>query len=905
MPVSKGLLALIAIFCLFAASLPEARAAGPMGAQAVTVAVLPFGVNADPELAYLKSSLPDLVAEKLRDAGFNVVPAEAVDQALHKKATETLDLKTAKELALLTGANYAVYGSFSQLGESLSLDARVVEAFDARPPSQIFVTKDGLINLLPAVDELVERMRLDLLRKERIAELDVEGNIVLDKDVVLMRLTIHKGDVFDVKAINAEVHRIFDLGYFEDVKVVVRDVSGGKKLVFVVEEKPLIQALGTKGTKEISEDDILAAVTTKKGAVLNPKLLSDDLNAIRELYRKKGFYKAQVEYQLEGADKRQKRLTFVIDEGNKLAIKGITITGAEQLDTSDIKGQLALKEEGWFSFITKSGILKEEMLERDAAAIEAFYGNRGFVDVKVGQPEVDIRDDGIYINFNVQEGSRYKMGKVSFEGDLIEAPDKLEEAIVSPKMAKEDKFFDRSALRDDRQKLIEFYTNYGYAYAEADVRLNTLPENKTVDVAFILSKHQKVYIRRVVLEGNSKTRDNVILRQLRLTDGDQFSGKALRRSTERLQKMDYFAEVDIQPVPTGNPNEMDLKVKVKDKPTGSISGGAGYSSYDGIFFTTSIQERNLFGKGYILGASGKWSSKTTAYVLSFFNPRVNDSLLGAGIDLYNRKENFVSFSKDTTGGILKTVYPLGEYTDLYTNYRMDYYKIYNVANNTAASIQTMGGYRISSVVSVTAVRDTTNNRQSPSTGTVNSLSIANGGGIIGGDDNFVKYIGDSHFYYPVWKDTVFHWHGQAGVIHQNSDNEVPVFERFFLGGIENVRGYSTRKISSADENTGERIGGNKEFFTNFEYLFPISKEFGVTGVLFFDAGNTWKAGEMFFSSAQIQGDPAPGLGLYKSIGPGIKYMSPLGPLQVYYGYGLDKLEGSGRQKFEFSFGQQF
>lgn len=905
MPVRKGVLAFLAVICLLAAALSPAFAA-PMGAQAVTVAVLPFGVNADPDLAYLKNSLPDLVAGKLRDAGFNVVAPEAVDQALHKKGAQTLDLKTAKDLALLTGANYAVYGTLNQLGESLSLDARVVEAFDARPPAQLFVSKDGLINLLPAVDELVERMRLELLRKEVITEIGVEGNNVLDKDVVLMRLGVRKGDVFDVKAINTELHRVYDLGYFEDVRVVVRDVPGGKKLVFVVEEKPLIQAMGAKGAKEISEDDILAAVSTKKGAVLNPKLLSDDLNAIRELYRKKGFYKAQVDYQLEGQDKRQKRLTFVIDEGHKLAIKGITITGADQLDPSDIKGQLALKEEGWFSFITKSGILKEEMLERDAAAIEAFYGNRGFVDVKVGQPEVDIRDDGIYINFNVQEGSRYKMGKVSFEGDLIEAPDKLAAAIVAPKMAAEDKFFDRSALRDDRQKLIEFYTNYGFAYAEADVRLNTLPENKTVDVAFIMSKHQKVYIRRVILEGNSKTRDNVILRQMRLTDGDQFSGKALRRSQERLQKMDYFAEVDIQPVPTGNPNEMDLKVKVKDKPTGAISGGAGYSSYDGVFFTANVQERNLFGKGYVLGVSGKWGSKTTAYVMSFFNPRVNDSQLGAGVDLYNRSEDYINFSKDTTGGILKTVYPLGEYTDLYSNYRFDYYKIYNVANNTASSIQSMTGYRTSSVVSVSAVRDTTNNRMNPTSGTINTLSFSNGGGFIGGDDNFVKYIADSHYYMPVWKDTVFHWRGQIGLVHQNSDSDIPVFERFFLGGIENVRGYSTRKISSSDDdNPSDRIGGTKEFFTNFEYLFPISKEFGITGVLFFDAGNTWKENEAMFSASKIQGDPAPGMNLYKSIGPGIKYQSPMGPLQVYYGYGLDKLEGSGRQKFEFSFGQQF
>ncbi|WP_320169448.1 outer membrane protein assembly factor BamA [Maridesulfovibrio sp.] len=874
-------------------------------ASGIVIAVLPFEVNADADAQYLKDSLPTLISDRLREAGFRVVGQDRVTKLVDEQGFEYLNLQAAKDMALLAGAGYSVYGSFSQIGEDISLDVRLVEAFGLKSAVPLFVTKKGLINLLPAVDELISKMKLELLSQDKIAAIEVRGTRVLDKDVILMRTNIKTGDIYTPSKINADLKNIYALGYFDDVKVKVTDVPGGKKIVFDVKEKPRIQAISVTGADAIDSEDILAAVNSKKGAVLNPKVLSDDLNTLREMYRKEGYYKAKIDYSVEG-EGPQARLNINIDEGKKLYIEGIRIEGAKQLDPEEIKAQLALTERGWLSWFTKTGVLKEELLERDSAAILAYYGNRGFIDAKVGEPELEIKDDGIYVTFKVSEGDRYKVGSVAFRGDLIVKKSRLCELISADDMAAGAEYLDRSVLREDMKAISEFYSNYGYAYAEANIQMDQNTEDKTVAVTFVISKRQKVYIRRVIIEGNGKTRNNVILREMRLTDGDQFSGARLQRSIVRLNKLDYFSEVDIEPVPTGDPSEMDLKVKVKDKNTGMVSGGIGYSTSDGVFVTAKISERNLFGRGWNFSLSGGWSSKNISYGLDFYNPRVNDSKWGAGAATYWRNEDYDDYDKETIGGALSAGYPLGEYTNFFSNYRLENYNVTEVSSTAADSIKEMEGNNWSSVVTAGLKRDTTNKAFNPSTGTLNEAKVEMGGGVLLGDDAFVKYTFDSNYFTPVFWDLIFHWKGSVGFIHDNfGDGDIPAFERFYLGGINNVRGYSSRMISPRDSSSGDRIGGNKMLYMNFELLFPINEEFGLVGVTFFDMGNSWDDGQSFFyDTKQDDGDSLP-LGLYKSIGAGIRWFSPMGPIRVEYGYGLDKLKDSGRHKIEFSMGQFF
>ncbi|MEF2229975.1 MAG: outer membrane protein assembly factor BamA [Pseudodesulfovibrio sp.] len=872
--------------------------------QDVKVAVLPFVINAGDDLSYLKDSLPELISDRLRESGFQTVDPAEVARLVEEKGVTQVSAKTARELALLSGANVAIYGSLNQIGDDLTLNARLVDAYGTDPGKNISVNKEGLINLLPAVDGLVDQMRVDLLKSDVIAEVDVEGTKVLDKDVVLMRLTLQKGDMLTAKSVNTALKNIYDLGYFDDVEVKVEDVPDGKKVIFVVKEKPRIQALGVKGASAIDSEDIIEALSTKKGGVINPKVLADDIRVIREMYRKDGYYKAKVTHEVEEAGTGVARLTFVVDEGPKLYIQRVIIDGAKQVDPDEIKEVLSLKERGFLSWITNTGVLKEEMLERDAAAIQAFYNSKGFIDVKVGKPEVEIKDDGIDVVYQVWEGDRYKMGETYFKGDLIESTDALKGITSVARLKEADDYFNRTLLKSDVEALTTYYNNYGYAYADVQVNLKDDPEKKIVDVVYTISKHQRVHIRRVLIEGNTVTRDNVIMREMRLADGDMFSGSKLTRSQQRLNNLGFFEKVDISPAPTGNPDEMDLLVKVKDKATGRIGGGVGYSTYDSFYVATVLSESNLFGKGYYVALNGAFSGRKTAFSFNFTNPHVNDTDLGYGAEAHHREEDYNDYDKDSTGSTHTLSYPVGEYSSVSGGYTAEYYTLTNIADDASDTVKDDAGSHFLSQLAGSFSRDTRDNYMNTSRGTVLVGSITFGGGPLMGTDDFVKYTGSFDWYTPAFEEVVFHSKFWAGYLHKNfGKSDVPASQRFELGGLGSVRGYSSYSITPLDSEDASE-GGTKAFYTNLEFKRQLSKEYGISALTFLDAGNSWKEDEMMFSDPTRKGTK-PTLGLYKGVGAGINWYSPMGPIGFVYGYGLDRIGTSGRHKFEFMMGQQF
>ena len=865
------------------------------------VIILPFAVNAGPDLAYLEESLPKLLHDRLTAMGFEVVSEEETMRLLQEQHVEYLNLDVAKDMALLSGAGYAVYGSFSQVGETISIDTRLVDAFGIRETKPFFVVKEGVINILPAVDETAAKIQTGMQQKDRIASIDVRGNEILDDDVVLMRLKVQPGDPYDPKVVNTELKNLYDLGYFDDIEIALEDSAEGKRLIINVKEKPLIQAISVEGAKELDADDLLAAIATKTGAVLNPRVLADDMGKIRELYRKDGFYNAKVDYKLDQADAKRARLNIVVDEGNKLYVTDIIIQGAKQLEPSELKSQLALSERGMFSWVTGSGILREEILDRDAAALEAYYGNRGFLNAKVGQPEVQYSDKGITVIFQVEEGTRYKVASVNFSGDMIAAPADLNTVVALDDLAKSKEFFDRSVMRSDLQKLTEHYSNFGYAFAEADVKMARNEEDSSLDITYVMSKGTMVSINRVLIEGNSKTRDNVIRREMRLADGDLFNGSQLRRSNTRLNKLDFFETVEITPEPTGSPNALNLRVKVKEKPTGQFSAGVGYSSYSQVFFSGQVLERNLFGMGYQLGFTGTISARSADYTATFWNPHYDDTNLGMGVALYNKMDEYSDYDKKSVGGRLLFGYPLGEYTNLSWNYRLEQYTIEDVEDDADKVIKDIEGDNWASSVYASIKRDTTDRRINPTKGTTYQFSTEYGGGVLGGDDDFIKYIADTNHYYPIFLETIIHLHAQAGYIMENGGEEIPPFERFYLGGMNSVRGYEERTISplyddkdaSDGYEEGDEKGGNKSFFFNAEYLVPIHKEMGILGLVFFDTGNAW------------DDDETVDFDLYSSVGAGVRWYSPLGPLRLEYGYPLDEIDNERKGRVEFSVGQFF
>jgi len=366
-------------FCLIAGS------PAPVDAQqgeVVKILVLPFEINAAPDLNHLHEGLPELLREELRAEGFEVYPADQTLQLLRAQELVELDLASAKDMALLSGSAYSIYGSFSQIGESLSLDVRLVEAFGLKPAKSFFVVEEGLINLLPAVQELSEKITRDLRQLETIAEIQVQGNEILGSDVILLRIRSQQGQTYDPQVVNEDVRRLFDLGYFDDIEIRVEDTPEGKVLTFVVTERPRIQAISVVGAKELKESDILKALSTRTGGVVNPKILSEDLAKVREMYRQKGYYLAQVDYSdclIDWVDRemhphfvapltsRGRALVALIhEEENRLMEQGVLpIEGGLRVAQ---EGQFAMTELSYFGRLPRIRAFQEIILSERAPA---------------------------------------------------------------------------------------------------------------------------------------------------------------------------------------------------------------------------------------------------------------------------------------------------------------------------------------------------------------------------------------------------------------------------------------------------------------------------------------------------------------------------------------------------------
>ncbi|MFT4302919.1 MAG: outer membrane protein assembly factor BamA [Desulfovibrio sp.] len=888
-------------------------------AQGPLVLVLPFQVNAGPEMPNAARDVPQIIADQLKQNGMSVVPMNAARQ-LQQSRGENIDLATARALGRQAGAQLVIYGSFNQLGDGFNMDTRLVPVQQGEAVPAGF-ERNTLVALGDCASALASRaaemtkanaapvaqqadngpgfvpMGAPAAAKGGLSDVQVRGMNVMDPDTVLMRLTIRKGDTPDAHAINEEVKRIWEMGYFSDVQASLE----GNVLVFTVVEKPRIDNIVVEGSKDIKKDDVLAAMGTRSGNVLNEQVLSDDLQKITELYRKEGYYLAKVNYRLE--DRQSGRgavLVINVDEGNKLYVKEVKIDGLKNLSQGDFDKYMALKPRGIFSWLTGSGVLKEEYLERDTNAIAAYGLNEGYVDIQVGAPQVDYRDDGIYVTFTVNEGPRYTIRNVVFAGDVIDSEDKMLEVVQMDDWQKSNKFFSLTVMQEDSKRLTDHYADYGYAFAEVDTKLIKADDGSDqVDVGYLVNKKQKVFIRRLMVEGNTKTRDNVILREMRLGDGDMYEGAKLRRSNERLNRLRYFGAVDMEIIPTGQEDEVDLKVKVKEANTGAVMGGIGYSSYYDVGVSASIMERNLFGRGYWLQLQGFFSWRRTSGTLSFTNPRVYDTDLSFGNDIYYTHDYWDNFTKDTIGDTIRFGYPIGEYTSVGTGYRLERYNLYDVNDNSSPYIRNYKGINWTSAVSGRILRDTTDNKERPTKGTIARLWAEYGGGGLGGTDNFIKSVADWQGFWSFNPQNTVHLRGRVGGVFQNTSDEVPVFERFWVGGMDTIRGYTYSDLSPRDyKYGGEQIGGDRMAVANLEYIWTFQKDLGLALVPFVDSG--------FNIDSKTMGNEWDRY-IVASTGMELRWRSPMGDLRIAYGIPLvqdyDKEMPPGR--IEFSMGQFF
>jgi outer membrane protein insertion porin family len=830
-----------------------------------------------------------MMVRSLKQQGFQPVPAvEALEGEPLWVAQEMTDAQ-ARKIGTELGSTFVIYGSLSKIGEQISFDVRLVDVDQRRPTVPIYVTQVGLENLASAVSDLSREVGIRILRRKKIRQILVRGNQRIETEAIKLRIKTKGGDLFDQVKLRGDLTEIYKMGYFKEVRIEAEDTPQGQDVVFVVEEKPTINKVSIRGARSITEDDIRAAMTTRQYGILQRSVLKGDVEKVRALYRDKGYYNAEVTYEIKPVEGDRVDVSFRVKENKKLYVRKITFTGNQHFSDDDLKDVVRTSEKGGFFWLTESGILKRDKLEVDSDMIAAFYLNHGFMDVRVGSPEITYDEEGIYINFPINEGGRFRVGKVEVTGKGVEPDVRLLNKI---KLSKK-KYFHREALARDLERITDYYTSQGYAFAEVEPNIARDRTKQVVDVDYGVKKGELVDFGRIEINGNSKTRDKVIRRQLKVVEGARYSKANLERSVGNLRRLDYFEDIAMDTRKGESPDRMNVDLKLKEKATRFISAGAGFSTADQFFLQGQIAERNLFGRGQSLEFQAQLGSVSNRYTLKFTEPWLFDIPLSATIETYNWSRDYDEFTKDSLGGKLSLSYPVWDYTRLYLSYTYDDADVKDVSDGAATEIKDQEGTLVTSAVSTTLRRDSRDHTFLTSRGSDNSLMVDYAGGVLGGDSGFVKTVFNSSWYFPLFWDCVGFLHGKTGYIVENG-GEVPIYERFYLGGINSIRSFGSGDVSPRDPETGDRIGGNKMVLFNAEFLFPLVKEQGIRGVLFFDAGNSYDNGDSIDF-----GD------LKYAVGGGIRWYSPMGPLRLEWGYNPDPDESEEKSKWQFSMGMFF
>ncbi len=809
-----------------------------------------------------------------------------------------------KARALLEEGNLAaVWGTVTEIDHQVSLDLWVLRK-DWDTPRPLYLT--GKISQWPELESRAgEALAAALLEKKKVLEIRVAGNLRVDEEVILSKVGVKTGEYLDPAQIREDIKNIYKLGYFEDVKADLQEKDQGLILTYLVQEKPVIREIVFEGNKAISDSDLQKVVELKPLSVLNLKEIDRAAETIKALYQSRGYYHTRVIPEIKSLTGRRVKVVFQIAEGHKLYIKKIDFAGNKAFSDSKLKKLLSVSEKSAFSWVKKisqtvKGLLSPEpaaepgvyslaFLYRDLSKIEAFYQNHGYIEVRVGEPRIKEEKGWVYITIPIEEGPQYKVGAVKVVQDLFPS-EKIQKELTLPR----EKVFSREALRRDQMKIADLFADKGYAYAQVKPDIEPDPKTKTVNVTFKVDRGPLVYVNRIEIEGNTKTRDKVIRRELLVAEQRPFSATRLKKSEARLRRLGYFEDISLEKEKGVKENLMDLKVKVKERPTGTFSIGAGYSSVDKLIFMGQISQRNFLGKGQTLSFQGILGTRSSRYALSFVEPYFRDTKFSVATSLYNWSREYEDFTRDSSGGNIKVGYLLTPNLRVYGGYRYDDTELSDLNPVVSKAILESLDVNITSALEAGLSYDTRNRWFVPTKGMLHQLDFELAGQFLGGDSEYLKTVLSSHFYFPLIFHFTGHLHFGAGYITEGSGKKVPVYEKFYLGGLSSIRGYRYGDVSPIDPETGERIGGTRMFFVQAETIFTLLKSIDLKGVLFFDTGTVWSKAQGFDSSE-----------LRKSVGFGIRWLSPMGPLRIEFGWNIDKKPGEDSSNWNFQLGGSF
>ncbi|MBI4343093.1 MAG: outer membrane protein assembly factor BamA [Candidatus Omnitrophica bacterium] len=744
---------------------------------------------------------------------------------------------------------------------------------------------------------------------ERVIAVDAAGAKTIAKETILARVQTKPGGLYQSAVVSEDIRRLFALGYFTDVRADVEPLAEGLRLVFVVTEKPTITAIEVEGNRFLQDARVLELFAVTKDQLYDPRKVKEGVELIKAEYARKGFSDCEVVARVEVEEPADAAtLYLLVDEGPRMRITGILVEGNQAFSDRQIRKVLKTKRKAWWLF--SGGVYTESVLEEDLERVRAFYRTHGYQDAEV-RHEVyrDPEGRGLYVHLQVAEGLQHRVGQVAVAGAVLFPEREIRRVIL----LKPGAVYSPDALQEDLRFIKQYYGDRGYINAEVVPDTQLDQATKRVNLTFRIVEHELVYIDRIHVRGNLRTKDVVVRRELRVYPGERFDGARIRKSLDRLYNLGYFEEVNVETEPAETPDHEDLVVQVKEAKTGSFSFGGGFSSVDRLVGLIELEQRNFdwrnapsfTGAGQDLRFSIQIGSVRRFFDLSFTEPWIFGYPVSFGIDGYNRtrlrSSNLgLGFEEEQRGGGLRLGKEFADLVHVGLGYQLFQTEISDVVDEASADLKAEQGTNTISEGSLSLSFDGRNNRLDPTKGYFAFVSTDMAGGLFAGDRDFLRVQTGASYYVPHFDRLVLEARVRTGLVDAYDDSdEVPIFERFFGGGSGTIRGFRERRVGPVDPSSNDPIGGEAMLVGTVEEVMTILQdERGrpiLRGALFVDVGDVWRRVSEYAESFKA------GAGI------GARVNTPIGPLRLDLGIPIsDVEEGESREpRFHFNISRSF
>jgi outer membrane protein insertion porin family len=850
----------------------------------IKIAVFPFSISSDKPDSKVHNVINKMIIDNLQKEGVIVISPEPQQDIGHWNS----DL--IKAYGTQTGVNYILKGSVFAAGENISMDLKLINTDAPEQLMPIYTDTDNLEELFLSVVKLSKEIIGKVYQREIIIDIAFEGNKRIGDDAISRVIGTRVGDIFKQEKLSEDLRQIYVMGYFDDIKIEKYPHGNGVQILFKLVEKPSIREIRFKNNRLYEPKELMEVMTIKTGSILNHHNLNDNVEKLRLLYAEKNYHDCSISFEIIPLKHAQADVVFTIKEGEKLYIEKISFEGNVYFSEKQLKKAIETAEKGFFSFFTSSGDLNETEVQNDALRIESLYKNNGFINAKVSDPEIVFEKEYISVHLKIEEGDQYKIDRIKLSGDLIFPKEELMEMLK----LKDGELYNREYMQSDMFAISDMYAEKGFANVRIRPAIDKDEKRHLISMKYVIEKGKPVYISRVNISGNLKTRDKVIRREIKVIEQDLYSKDNIEKSYNNLYRLDYFSAINVVPVKTEKKNKMDLNVNVVEKETGQFSFGGGFSSEDGAFGMISVQENNLFGRGQTAKISAKIAKTTALFDIYFHEPYVMDTQVSAGANLYREEKEYQYYDKEAKGFTLMMGYTLFDYTKIGTEYNIENFEITNVQPDYTS--MTSGNF-LTSNIKPYIVYDSRNHYFIPTEGWRHLFSVEYAGEVIGGDIDYTKYQLESSVWFPLFWKFTGGLHAEGGYIDDRTTDKINMdYMKYYLGGMNSLRGFDTFDIDGTRSGDKQVVGGEKYCQFNAEMTVPLTEKYQLIGVIFYDRGDVYRVSENIDLADQ-----------FSSAGLGMRWNSPLGPLRLEYGWVIEgkNVRKTGDGRFAFSIGGFF